>query len=320
MADKLRILIGYDGSDCADAAIYDLRRAGLPADVEAVVMTCVDLTPHLPQSCYQPVDAATAAHEPQIIRNARTLAMAAIYEARETVTRGVDRVRAEFPAWKVQPETTHESSPYRALVLKTDRWRPDLVVVGSHGRSAAGRALLGSVSQKVLNHAVCSVRVARFREDAGRVAGEPVRLVLGIDGSADSAAAARAVAERRWPAGSEVRVVMAVDQRISMVLAYGPPPGVWAPGIKPEWDDKARARHIVETVANDLRKGGLLAAALVIDGDPKQALLREAERSSADCIFVGAKGHGAFDRFLLGSVSSAIAARAHCSVEVVRRG
>jgi hypothetical protein len=36
MEAKMRILIGYDGSDCAEAAIYDLRRAGLPADVEAV--------------------------------------------------------------------------------------------------------------------------------------------------------------------------------------------------------------------------------------------------------------------------------------------
>ena len=51
MATKMRILIGYDGSDCAEAAVSDLRRAGLPAQAEAVVMTAVDLTPHLPPSC-----------------------------------------------------------------------------------------------------------------------------------------------------------------------------------------------------------------------------------------------------------------------------
>ena len=320
MATTMRILIGYDGSDCAGAAIYDLRRAGLPAHAEAVVMTCVDLTPHLPPSCYQPADPATVASEPQIIRNARVLAQAAIAEARSTAARGAELVSAEFPGWKVQPETTPDYSPYRALVMKTQKWRPDLIVVGSHGRSAAGRALLGSVSQKVLSHAVCSVRVARFREDAGRVAGDPVRLVLGVDSSADSAAAANAVAERVWPAGSEVRVVMAVDHRISMALAYGPPVGMWAPGLRPEWDDKARARHIVEEVAKGLRRDGLRATSVVADGDPKQALLREAEQWDADCIFVGAKGHSAFDRFLLGSVSSAIASRARCSVEVVRQG
>ena len=68
------------GLSVRDAAIYDLRRAGLPGEVEAVVMTSVDLTPHLPASCYRPVDPATAWQEPQIIRNARMLALAALKE------------------------------------------------------------------------------------------------------------------------------------------------------------------------------------------------------------------------------------------------
>jgi nucleotide-binding universal stress UspA family protein len=46
-------------------------------------------------------------------------------------------------------------------------------------------------------------------------------------------------------------------------------------------------------------------------------LIAEAESWGADCIFVGARGMGRIGRFLLGSVSSAVAARAHCSVEVV---
>ena len=46
--------------------------------------------------------------------------------------------------------------------------------------------------------------------------------------------------------------------------------------------------------------------------------LEEAERWGADCIFLGAKGHSRFERLLLGSVSTAVSARAHCSVEVVR--
>ena len=278
------------------------------------------LTPHLPASCYQPVDAATAASEPPILRNARMLALAAIKEARATADQGVERVRAEFPSWTVRAETTPDYSPYRALVRKTEKWRPDLLVVGSQGRSAPGRVLLGSVSQKVLAHAACSVRVARFREDVGRLAGDPVRIVLGIDGSADSAAAASAVADRAWPRGSELRVAMAVDHRMSMALAYGPPMAVWAPGIRTDWDDRTRARHIVDNVAKELTRDGLMATAVVLDGDPKQALLREAEQFNADCIFVGAKGHSALERFLLGSVSSSVAARAHCSVEVVRQG
>jgi nucleotide-binding universal stress UspA family protein len=53
-------------------------------------------------------------------------------------------------------------------------------------------------------------------------------------------------------------------------------------------------------------------------GDPKQILIEEAESWQADSIFVGAKGMRGIERLLLGSVSAAVAARAHCSVEVVR--
>ena len=56
---------------------------------------------------------------------------------------------------------------------------------------------------------------------------------------------------------------------------------------------------------------------VVKEGDPKRVLIEEAEQWGADCIFVGARGLRRLERFLLGSVSTAVAARAHCSVEVV---
>jgi nucleotide-binding universal stress UspA family protein len=57
----------------------------------------------------------------------------------------------------------------------------------------------------------------------------------------------------------------------------------------------------------------------VLEGDPKRVLPAEADRFAADCIFLGAQGHGRVQRILLGSVSAAVAGRAHCSVEVVRQ-
>lgn len=38
-----KILIAYDGSACADAALNDLKRAGLPAALEALVLTVADV-------------------------------------------------------------------------------------------------------------------------------------------------------------------------------------------------------------------------------------------------------------------------------------
>jgi len=47
-------------------------------------------------------------------------------------------------------------------------------------------------------------------------------------------------------------------------------------------------------------------------------LLSEAENWGADSIFIGARGLGGFGLCYLGSVSSAVTARAHCTVEIVR--
>ncbi|MEK7723015.1 MAG: universal stress protein, partial [Acidobacteriota bacterium] len=68
-----------------------------------------------------------------------------------------------------------------------------------------------------------------------------------------------------------------------------------------------------------LQDSGLKAELVILQGNPKQEIVAEAERFGADCIYLGAtKFDNKFERFLLGSVSSAITARAHCSVEVVR--
>jgi nucleotide-binding universal stress UspA family protein len=60
-------------------------------------------------------------------------------------------------------------------------------------------------------------------------------------------------------------------------------------------------------------------SSLIDSGDPKHVIIEHATEFGADCIFTGASGYSnRLERFLLGSVSAAVAARAHCSVEVVR--
>jgi nucleotide-binding universal stress UspA family protein len=116
-----------------------------------------------------------------------------------------------------------------------------------------------------------------------------------------------------------VRVVIAMDLPMSMALA-----GVGAPlGMLPnaaDLDAQDWAEKTARAVEQELRDAGLAATSAVREGDPKRVLMQEAEQWGADCIFVGAKGHSRLDRILLGSVSMAVAARAQCTVEVVRQG
>jgi nucleotide-binding universal stress UspA family protein len=64
---------------------------------------------------------------------------------------------------------------------------------------------------------------------------------------------------------------------------------------------------------------GLQIETAVIEGEPKVVIIEEAERWGADLIVVGCHGYGPVKRFLLGSVSLAVAVHAPCSVEIVRR-
>jgi nucleotide-binding universal stress UspA family protein len=313
----MKVLIGYDGSQCSDEAIADLVRAGLPADTEALVVSVTDLSEAHPPCGSEQLPAKAAAVIAADVERVKAVAERAMTDARKLAEQAAARIREKFPQWRVRTEA-RANAPHWGLVGAAAERGADLVVVGSHGRSALGKLLLGSVSQMVLHHAPCSVRIARCPMNRKRPGDPRVRLVLGVDGSADSAAAASAVAARRWPAGSEVLVLGVVDARV--VLAYlesGAPQ--WPPGYV---NTRASSElcELLTGVCEDLRRSGLEATASLPSGDPTRALLRAAERTGADCIVIGAKGHSRVERLLLGSVSAAVAARAHCSVEVVRSG
>ena len=220
-----------------------------------------------------------------------------------------ERLRSSFHSWDVKTEAV-AGSPARVLIEKADEWKPDLIVVGSHGRSGLERLILGSVSQKVLSEADCSVRIARGRKIESQ---KPVRIVIGVDGSSGSDSAVEAVARRWWPAGSEVLAVTADFTTPTLTSAQ-----MVGPLIKWIDEERERIRLAVVRAKEKLVHSGLSFSPLVKAGEPKELLCAEAEDWKADCIFVGAKHQSRIDRFLLGSVSAAVAARAHCSVEVVR--
>ncbi|MFN0122150.1 MAG: universal stress protein, partial [Blastocatellia bacterium] len=82
--------------------------------------------------------------------------------------------------------------------------------------------------------------------------------------------------------------------------------------------ENERIRKMIEDAAIRLMDAGLIVTTTLEQEEPRKLLLQEAESSEADCLFLGARGMGAVERLMLGSVSSTVAARAHCSVEVIR--
>jgi nucleotide-binding universal stress UspA family protein len=310
MAQVLRLLIAFDGSIGSEIAIAELKRAGMPQAVEALVLSVADVI--LPSKA-EPVEQPDPEWLVAALERAGSRAAEAVEQAHTVALRGKKTLEAEFPHWTARAEACADS-PAWGVVKRAEEWKADLIIVGSHNRSALGRLMLGSVAQRVLDYAPSSVRIARRPT---RPEDSPVRLIVGEDGSPDAEAVLGALETRAWPPGSTVLLVTAIDPLMSTSSAASRSRARrWVKNREP--NQLAWIQRMNEASVNKLRGAGLDASPLVTEGDPRRILLEEAERVGADCIFVGARGVRGIERLLLGSVSTAIAARARCSVEVVR--
>jgi nucleotide-binding universal stress UspA family protein len=136
-----------------------------------------------------------------------------------------------------------------------------------------------------------------------------VQILIAVDGSSGAALAVTEVASRAWPPDTKAHLVAVLDRAVSTALDWN------EEGFK---DEQAWLENILATSTVKLHASGISVSEIVKEGDPKEVLVEEAERLRSDCIFLGARGLRRLQRFLLGSVSTAVATRAHCSVEIVR--
>ena len=208
--------------------------------------------------------------------------------------------------------------PKAVITARAEVMRPDLIVVGSHRASALTDLFVGNVAVHTLRHAGCSVAIVRARLDDGLI---PRKILLAVDGSVYGEAAARAIAERPWPARSEVRVLSVVEVVLPAMHALFDPPFVQSDEVQRlRVEAVARAQRAVSDAVAILAPSGLAVSetiSVLLDGT-KEVILQEARDWGADWLFVGSHGRQGAERLLMGSVSEAIAMQANCSVEVVR--
>ncbi len=311
----MKLLIAYDGSRDAEAAIDDLRRCGLPATGSAKVISVAEVWLPPPGSLDAGEDQPSPYIE-EILRECRQKGEKAVAEAEMLTKFGARRVKAALPDWDVTSFASY-GSPGWEIVNDADKLNADLILVGAQGHSFLDRLVLGSISQRVLTDADCSVRVGRGRIDLDS---GPERIVVGFDGSRGASAAVAAVAARNWSEGSEVRLISAVEPVVPSAIGRFVTPVVRVADEISVFETVLIERSAASAI-HKLKQSGLAVTFHVVGGNPKQVLPDEAEKWGADCIFAGANAWGSrLERFLIGSTSAAVAARAHCSVEVVRVG
>ena len=248
-----RILCGVDGTPESLVAVRQALR--LQGERGSLVLSAVA---NLAQAAHAGI---AASHAAELLQHE---AEAALAEARAIAPSASSKLV--------------NGDPVAVLLEQAEAERATLIAVGSHGRRRTAGLLLGSVAARMLRDATCSVLVARA---AGDVEAWPQTVVVGIDGSVESAAAftvARAIGERL---GGSVRAVASTKDQLH--------------------------REAAEAIAPELEEHTESAVSALVTAS-----------ESADLLVVGSRGlHGLK---ALGSVSERVAHQARSSVLVVLPG
>lgn len=292
----MKVVIAYDGSTQADAAIDDLIRAGLPRDSHVLVASVADFSDRKPTYSEFDLLSAASTRVDAVLEQVRHHEAQVLKETRSMVSKVVHRIRRQFPDWTVHSDVLR-GAPAEALLEKVGEWIPDLIMGGAQGRSAIGRFFLGSVSKTVAEKANCSVRVVRRGFET--VDGEPIEIILGVKNPAEAERIVKAVGRRVWPADSGMRLIAVDESSASGRFAAYSPSG----------------KSIYETAAESLAAVCLKVSIQIESGDPKTVFLEAADAWRADAIFVPA---GRMNGQGLDETSSSLITAAKCTVEIVR--
>lgn len=284
------IIAGVDGSPESDAAV---RWAARDAAIRDIPLTLVHVATPADATWSQTPTLEETPEEQQaegrsLLAHASTIARAAIADT------GQIQINGELlSSAAIVPTLVDESKD------------AELVVVGSRGRGALSRSILGSVSSGLIRHAHCPV--ALIREDDTQMP-NPARgpVLVGIDGATSELATAIAFEEASLRHADVVALHAWNDVDMNAIPGYD-----WSPTIDKEgqvlaealagWQERYPDVSVHDRVVNDR------AAHALVDAS-----------ESAQLVVVGTHGSGALAGMLLGSVSNAVVQAVHTPVIVAR--
>lgn len=195
----------------------------------------------------------------------------------------------------------------------------DLVVMGSHGRTALQNLLFGSVTQFVLAASRVPVLVLRTPEAPQR---ESLRVGIAVDGSRYGEAASDFVLAQRALFGPqpEITLLHAVETRVVDLLPTGRlDEGLTLPTAA---EIEARERAAFEDVVAPIRwrfaGAGVEVREAFLVGRAGEQIARFAASAPLDILVLGSHGRGALTSALLGSVAWSVAAKCSTPLLLIR--
>jgi nucleotide-binding universal stress UspA family protein len=236
------------------------------------------------------------------LRPSHAIAPGLVAEERGASHKLLEQERAAADV-KAQLVSIVSMGPGRGLHEQAEEQHADLIVVGSCGHSALGRAMLGDDTRAALNGAPCAVAVAPlgYSEHPTPIA----KVGVAYNSSPESKAA---LAMARALAAQTRAEVHALDVVSIPNVAYT---GIMPPAIGESIDvmlqeAKGRMKELPDVEGRAVY--GLAGEELAAFGD------------QVDLLVVGSRGYGPVKRLVLGSTSNYLERHARCPLLVLPRG
>jgi len=192
--------------------------------------------------------------------------------------------------------------PHERIVDLAEGESRDLIVLGAKGHSLIEKALLGSVTRRVIGYTQRDVLVV----PPGAAVGWQ-KILLATDASKASKAAADRAVDLAQAYGSELQVAAVMEYPAQL---YGEAP------VPAEWRDMLLS--YVEEIVDQAKSQNIAASGLVLEGSPYGAIVALAEEDKASLIVMGSHGRTGLKRLLMGSVTERVIGHAPCPVLVVK--
>jgi len=196
-----------------------------------------------------------------------------------------------------------EGEPYEKIVDIAEAENADLIVMGRRGLHTVERALLGSVTARVIGYSQRDVLVVPQHASVGWR-----KILLATDGSKYSRMASERAIDIAKAFGGELKAVSVVDVPSELY------------GVSPDTVEKMvqESKGYLKEVRQKADAAGVKTETFVKEREAYLAITDLAKEKSAETIIMGSHGRTGLRRLLMGSVVEKVIGYASCPVLVVK--
>lgn len=298
----MKILIAVDGSIYTDHALEFLasRQSALATSPEIEMLSVV---PQIPAGALRFV-------ERDVLEGYYKDCSEKVFKPIRKFLRGKD-----LPVTEVYMV----GDPAESVTNEVDRVKPDLLVMGSRGRSNLKGLLLGSVTRGVLARTKVPLLIVRSdlipKKDGMRVG-------IAVDGSAHSKAVVKyLIANREFFGKDSTFYLIHITSDIGLTLLAGVSTGAPQPlkGTDLEAIKEETYREATEDIIPMLEKAGIAYEKVCAEGPAGDTLAKVAKKKKLDLMVMGSHGYGRFKSAVMGSTAMRLLAKGEVPVLLVRK-